>query len=42
MSLAGAIADARKSATRVYVNNFVDKSRQNTVDILLVSNPNAT
>jgi len=35
MSLAGAIADARKSATRLYVNHFEDKSRQNTVDLLL-------
>ena len=38
MSLAGAIADARKSATRIYINNFADKARQNTVDMLLVSN----
>ena len=37
MSLAGAIADARKSATRVYINNFTDKGRQNTIDMLLVS-----
>ena len=36
MSLAGAIADARKSATRLYVNNFADKGRQNTMDTLLV------
>jgi hypothetical protein len=35
MSLAGAIADARKSATRLYINNFADKARQNTMDILL-------
>ncbi|KAL9593813.1 MAG: hypothetical protein Q9219_007374 [cf. Caloplaca sp. 3 TL-2023] len=35
MSLAGAIADARKSATRMYINNFADKARQNTIDILL-------
>ncbi|KLU83662.1 synaptojanin 2 [Magnaporthiopsis poae ATCC 64411] len=35
MSLAGAIADARKSATRLYINNFADKSRQNTIDVLL-------
>ncbi|KAI9880671.1 MAG: inositol polyphosphate 5-phosphatase [Pleopsidium flavum] len=35
MSLAGAIADARKSATRMYINNFADKGRQNTMDILL-------
>lgn len=31
MSLAGAIADARKSATRLYINNFADKGRQNTI-----------
>lgn len=37
MSLAGAIADARKSATRMYINNFADKGRQNTIDMLLVS-----
>ena len=36
MSLAGALADARKSATRMYINNFVDKSRQTTIDLLLV------
>ena len=36
MSLAGALADARKSATRLYVNNFADKGRQNTIDVLLV------
>lgn len=35
MSLAGAFADARKSATRLYVNNFADKARQNTIDVLL-------
>ncbi|RFU31354.1 hypothetical protein B7463_g4974, partial [Scytalidium lignicola] len=35
MSFAGAIADARKSATRLYINNFADKARQNTIDILL-------
>ena len=37
MSLAGAFADARKSATRIYINNFADKARQNTMDVLLVS-----
>ena len=36
MSLAGALADARKSATRMYINNFTDKGRQNTIDMLLV------
>ncbi|KAF2239352.1 hypothetical protein EV356DRAFT_502391 [Viridothelium virens] len=35
MSLAGALADVRKSATRVYINNFADKGRQNTIDMLL-------
>ncbi|KAF1815555.1 hypothetical protein P152DRAFT_410490 [Eremomyces bilateralis CBS 781.70] len=35
MSFAGAIADARKSAHRLYVNNFADKGRQNTMDMLL-------
>lgn len=35
MSFAGAFADARKSATRLYVNHFEDKNRQNTVDLLL-------
>lgn len=37
MSLAGAIADARKSAARLYINNFADQGRQNTIDTLLVS-----
>ncbi|CCC11590.1 putative synaptojanin-like protein [Sordaria macrospora k-hell] len=35
MSFAGAIADVRKSATRLYVNNFTDKQRQMTIDTLL-------
>ncbi|KAL1959266.1 hypothetical protein VTO42DRAFT_2453 [Malbranchea cinnamomea] len=35
MSLAGTIADVRKSATRLYVNHFVDKDRQKTIDLLL-------
>ncbi|CUS07201.1 unnamed protein product [Tuber aestivum] len=35
MSLAGAFADARKSAARIYINNFVDKEKQNTIDVLL-------
>lgn len=35
MSLAGALADARKSATRLFVNNFTDKARQKTIDLLL-------
>lgn len=35
MSFGGFMADARKSATRLYVNHFEDKSRQNTTDLLL-------
>jgi synaptojanin len=35
MSFAGAIADVRKSATRLYYNNFADKARQATIDTLL-------
>ena len=35
MSLAGALADVRKSATRLYFNNFMDDERQNTIDVLL-------
>ena len=36
MSLAGMVSDVRKSAARLYINNFVDPGRQNTMDILLV------
>lgn len=35
MSFGGLMADARKSATRLYVNHFEDKYRQNTTDLLL-------
>lgn len=35
MSIAGAIADATKSVSRMYINNFVDKGKQNTMDLLL-------
>ncbi|KAL4991570.1 SacI homology domain-containing protein [Aspergillus falconensis] len=35
MSFAGALADARKTATRLYINNFSDKARQRTIDLLL-------
>lgn len=35
MSFAGALADMRKSAQRLYINNFEDKGRQNTIDMLL-------
>ncbi|KAF3919288.1 Synaptojanin-1 [Orbilia brochopaga] len=34
-SLGGVLADFRKSATRIYINNFADKGRQNTIDMLL-------
>lgn len=34
-SFGGILADARKSATRLYINNFADKGRQNTIDLLL-------
>ena len=34
-SLAGVFADVRKSAQRLYINNFEDKGRQNTIDMLL-------
>lgn len=37
MSLAGMVSDVRKSAARLYINNFVDSGRQNTMDLLLVS-----
>lgn len=36
MSLGGLVSDVRKSAARLYINNFVDPSRQNTMDLLLV------
>ncbi|KAF7194949.1 Inositol-1,4,5-trisphosphate 5-phosphatase 1 [Pseudocercospora fuligena] len=35
MSLAGTLADIRKSAQRFYINNVEDKGRQNTMDMLL-------
>ncbi|OJD18585.1 hypothetical protein AJ78_01426 [Emergomyces pasteurianus Ep9510] len=35
MSLAGAFADIRKSAARLYINTFTDSARQNTIDLLL-------
>lgn len=34
-SLSGALADFRKSATRLVVNNFFDKDKQTTIDMLL-------
>lgn len=38
MSLAGAVADMRKSVQRIYHNNFIDPSRQVTIDMLLGRN----
>lgn len=35
MSIAGALADLRKSTQRLYINNFEDKGRQTTMDVLL-------
>ena len=35
MSLSGAVADMRKSVQRIYHNNFIDPSRQMTIDMLL-------
>ncbi|CAK3847770.1 Inositol-1,4,5-trisphosphate 5-phosphatase 1 [Lecanosticta acicola] len=35
MSLAGTLADLRKSAQRFYINNVEDKGRQETMDMLL-------
>ncbi|KAF7548254.1 hypothetical protein G7046_g8737 [Stylonectria norvegica] len=35
MSLFGAVADVRKSVQRIYHNNFLDPSRQITIDMLL-------
>lgn len=34
-SFAGMLADVRKSAHRLYINNFEDKGRQTTIDMLL-------
>lgn len=35
MGFAGLISDATKSVSRMYINNFVDKSKQQTIDMLL-------
>lgn len=35
MSIAGALADATKSAARMYINNFQDKGKQEVIDIML-------
>ncbi|GAV52417.1 hypothetical protein ZYGR_0AG04080 [Zygosaccharomyces rouxii] len=35
MSFAGALSDATKSVSRMYINNFMDKSKQQNIDTLL-------
>lgn len=35
MSLAGALSDATKSVSRMYINNFMDKGKQMNIDTLL-------
>ncbi|KAL6944333.1 hypothetical protein ACO0RG_001069 [Hanseniaspora osmophila] len=35
MSFAGALSDATKSVSRIYINNFMDKDKQNNIDKLL-------
>lgn len=35
MGLAGALSDVSKSVSRLYINNFVDKTRQSAIDELL-------
>ncbi len=35
MSFGGTFSDLRKSTQRVFINNFADKGRQNTIDVLL-------
>lgn len=35
MNLAGALSDVSKSVSRLYINNFVDKSRQAAIEYLL-------
>lgn len=40
MSLAGVISDATKSVSRMYINNFMDKGKQQNIDCLLGRLPN--
>lgn len=35
MSFAGALSDATKSVSRMYINNFMDKNKQQNIDALL-------
>lgn len=38
-TLAGALSDATKSVSRMYISNFTDKGKQMAIDALLVSGP---
>ncbi|GMM53891.1 hypothetical protein DAKH74_005070 [Maudiozyma humilis] len=40
MSLSGALSDAKKSVSRMYINNFMDKGKQQNIDALLGKLPN--
>jgi len=40
MSLSGALSDAKKSVSRMYINNFMDKGKQQNIDALLGRLPN--
>ncbi|KAG0671230.1 inositol polyphosphate 5-phosphatase [Maudiozyma exigua] len=40
MSFAGALSDATKSVSRMYINNFMDKGKQQNIDMLLGRLPN--
>ncbi|VEU22516.1 DEKNAAC103695 [Brettanomyces naardenensis] len=40
MGFAGALSDATKSLSRIYINNFVDKGKQVVIDTLLGKNSN--
>ena len=40
MSFAGALSDATKSVSRMYINNFMDKDKQQNIDMLLGRLPN--
>ncbi|SMN18591.1 similar to Saccharomyces cerevisiae YOR109W INP53 Polyphosphatidylinositol phosphatase, dephosphorylates multiple phosphatidylinositols [Maudiozyma saulgeensis] len=40
MSFSGALSDAKKSVSRMYINNFMDKGKQQNIDALLGRLPN--
>ena len=40
MSFSGALSDAKKSVSRMYINNFMDKNKQQNIDALLGRLPN--